>query len=141
MMMHKPDTKIDAFLDRLPLAPLPEGFTQRVMAAVKNEVSTKRKPGFRLEFLDLAIPVFSAFFATMVFGLAALILLNPFILLRVQLQLQPVLWRIPDDIISLAVVFSGAGIFCIMGILGAVGYLAQSANISYVKTGFVGARS
>ena len=57
------DTLLDDWLDSVPLAPLPSGFVSRVMAQVQTVPQAVRPPRFRLEFLDWALPVFTALFA------------------------------------------------------------------------------
>jgi hypothetical protein len=53
---------IDDVLNAQPLVPLPYGFKQRLMGQIANQ-----KPGFRLEFLDIAIPGFIAGFCEFIF--------------------------------------------------------------------------
>jgi len=79
------DPCVDEALDSMPLAPLPEGFTSRVMA--KTERPQVR---FRLTFLDLALPAFFTFFATIIVGAAVWIYttLDPLWMPRFILFLQ-----------------------------------------------------
>ena len=47
-----PDHFLDAALDSYPLAPVPPGLVRRTLARLQL------RPQFRLEFLDLAVPLF-----------------------------------------------------------------------------------
>ena len=58
------DAHIDEALHSYPLAQLPPGFTDRVMAQVA--VTPQVEPQFRLQFIDLALPGFMATFGTAV---------------------------------------------------------------------------
>ena len=64
MPMDEPTIQIeailDAALDSYPLAPLPDGFIHRTMyrVRVENSFYPQTRPGFYLEFLDLALPLF-----------------------------------------------------------------------------------
>jgi hypothetical protein len=81
--MDEDDRLIDAALSSYPLSPVPPGFTRRVMREVgkfqvrrlKVETNTVR---FRLDFLDVALPAFFAFFGMLGFMalLGALLLLD-----------------------------------------------------------------
>jgi len=59
------DSRIDEALDSMPVVPLPEGFTSRVMAKIECP-----KVRFRLSFLDLALPAFFTLFAATIMGAA-----------------------------------------------------------------------
>jgi hypothetical protein len=74
------DSLIDAAFDSYPLAPLPPRFTRRTMAHIFP------RPRFRLEFLDLALPVFTTIFFISMTGLGVWLInfLNPFWLLELQ---------------------------------------------------------
>jgi hypothetical protein len=69
----------------MPLYPLPEGFTLRVMAKIERP-----QVRFRLTFLDLALPAFFTFFATIIVGAAVWVYstLDPLWLPRFLLFLQ-----------------------------------------------------
>lgn len=53
------DAQLDHALNQLPLAPLPSGFVQQVMARLPQ---TAEPVHFRLEFFDWAIPLLTAVF-------------------------------------------------------------------------------
>ncbi len=78
-----PERLIDAALDAYPLAPIPPGFTARVMAEV-------RKPAvaFRLEFIDFAIPAFIALFSAVLLaaGMWAVLSIDRLTMLNLELQ-------------------------------------------------------
>lgn len=59
------DHRLDEALDRVPLAPLPEGFTRRVMRRIDRP-----QLRFRFTFLDLALPAFFTFFSTIIVGVS-----------------------------------------------------------------------
>lgn len=82
--MNDSDPLIDAALDSYPLAPLPPHFVRRTMAGVRAGI----RPRFRLEFLDLALPVFFILFAVTLTGLGFWLLnaLNPLWLLEIQIR-------------------------------------------------------
>jgi len=60
------DNSLDAAIESYPLAPLPSGFVNRLMAQVEQEPRAVDLPRFRLQFLDVALPAFLALFALMV---------------------------------------------------------------------------
>jgi hypothetical protein len=60
------DSCLDAAIETYPLAPLPSGFVNRVMAQVKQQPQAIVRPRFRLQFLDVALPAFMALFALLV---------------------------------------------------------------------------
>jgi len=62
------DTMIEEALNNTPLEPLPPGFVNQVMVHVQAASPTAAPPRFRLDFLDWALPLFSALFALLVLG-------------------------------------------------------------------------
>ncbi len=67
-MVSAQEQLLDQVLTTLPLAPLPEGFTARVMAQIEQQ--THMAPvRFRLDFLDWAVPTFTAVFVLVVWFL------------------------------------------------------------------------
>lgn len=121
--MYTDDEKIDSFLDDLPVAPIPRDFSRRVMANLEP-----RKHPFRLEFIDLAVPAFLAFFGSLGFIAAVAPLLPPvrLWLVRLQLELQPLLWKLPDGTIP-AVIFIGAAILLVVAALaGSLGLIGRT---------------
>lgn len=79
------DLRLDEALDSMPLAPLPEGFSRRVMAKIERP-----QVRFRLTFLDLALPAFFTLFTTIIVGAAVWIYttLDPLWMPRFILFLQ-----------------------------------------------------
>ena len=59
------DPRLDEALDSMPLAPLPKGFSRRVLAKIERP-----QVRFRLTFLDLVLPTFFTLFATIIVGAA-----------------------------------------------------------------------
>lgn len=59
------DAQFDEAIASYPMASLPPGFTEQVMARVA--VTPQLEKQFRLQFLDLALPAFIATFGTAVF--------------------------------------------------------------------------
>lgn len=53
------DAQLDAALDSYPLAPVPPGLMRRTLA----KLPPRPRPRFRLEFVDLAVPMFLVIFA------------------------------------------------------------------------------
>ncbi|MCL4265450.1 MAG: hypothetical protein KJ069_19705 [Anaerolineae bacterium] len=67
-MVSAQEQLLDQVLTTLPLAPLPEGFTARVIAQIEQQ--THMAPvRFRLDFLDWAVPTFTAVFVLVVWFL------------------------------------------------------------------------
>jgi hypothetical protein len=59
------DHQMDEALRDIPLHPLPDGFTRRVISQVRGlSNQTHPRPQFRLEFVDVSVPAFVAFFLT-----------------------------------------------------------------------------
>ena len=58
------ERRIDEAIESYPLAPLPPGFTQQVMAQVQH--TPQLDVTFRLQFIDLALPAFITAFVTAV---------------------------------------------------------------------------
>lgn len=94
--MDKHDRLIDEMVNGYPLAPLPGGFTRRLMRHIHAE-----KPVFRLSLLDWLLPAFFGLFG--VSSVAALWLtlpvLDPLWLPRLKLHYQLLLARmalLPD---------------------------------------------
>ncbi len=90
------DPRIDAALDTYPPAPVPSGIVQRAMRQIRTQSQAqskpqfRAKPRFRLEFLDIVIPAFTAFFALVVGALILWMLnhLDPLWTLKVRAWLQ-----------------------------------------------------
>ncbi len=53
-----PDLLLDAALDSYPLTPVPSGLVRRTLARIQP----RPRPRFRLEFLDIAVPLFLVLF-------------------------------------------------------------------------------
>lgn len=115
--MSTDDQKIDTFLNSLPLAPVPGGFSRRLIARLEA-----RKMPFRLEFLDLAVPAFIGLFAGLAFIAAAVMVSQPrpLWLVRLELTLRPLTWYLPDGlglavgilaVLLLIILVSLAGVF------------------------------
>jgi hypothetical protein len=115
--MNENDPLIDAALDSYPLAPLPPRFIGRTMAGIQAGSRLR----FRLDFLDLALPVFFGIFGVTIIGLALWLVnaLNPLWLLELQiraewyaqnLNLFPVGW-------FAAAAVAGAGVIALTGLL------------------------
>jgi hypothetical protein len=81
------DAAVEAALDAYPLVPTPRGFTAWVMAEVRQP-----RLIFRLEFIDLALPTFFAFFSAGILAVTLYILLGLDRLTRLQLELQGKIW-------------------------------------------------
>jgi hypothetical protein len=64
-----PETVIEETLNHYPLEPLPEHFVDQVMTRIRVLALEPAQVRFRLDFLDWAIPLFSAFFALILIGL------------------------------------------------------------------------
>jgi len=113
--MHDPEKLIDAALDSYPVYPVPPGFTNRVMAQI-----VAKPVRFRLEFLDFILPAFFALFAGAGFAaiLAIMILPDPLWLLRLQLELQPLLWQLPEIRFSSLALFASLGVLALFFGLG-----------------------
>jgi hypothetical protein len=124
------DPKVDSFLAELPLAPLPAGFTRRVMKALPSR-QAHPLPKFRLEFLDLAIPTFTALFASLVFAILAVFAISrgPLEFLRLGLEIQPLLWRLPDGLLLTAGAFLGGALLLSAVLLaGLTGFVWKDAR-------------
>lgn len=127
------DQLVDAFLNDIPLSPVPAGFTRRLMERIENE---QKVPNFHLEFTDFAVPLFLALFTTLIFSavLVVFVLVPPFWRLRLELQLQQSLWSLPDS----SILITAAGI-CLLGItvvaaLGAAGMMWLRLESPGLKT-------
>lgn len=104
------DQMVVAFLNEIPLSPVPSGFTRSVMERIRDEQKAIR---FRLDFIDLAIPVFLALFATLVFSIlmVVIVIIPPFWLVRLEMQVQPLLWSLPEPtLLTTSIVVSILGI-------------------------------
>jgi hypothetical protein len=88
--MNETDRLIDAALDSYPLAPLPPRFVRRTMAAIRAGSPAFPRPKFRLEFLDVALPVFFGFFGVTILGLGLWFVnaINPLWLLQLEIRTQ-----------------------------------------------------
>lgn len=64
-MVSAEEQLLDQALTTLPLAPLPAGFTARVMAQIEQPAPIA-PVRFRLDFLDWAVPTFTAVFVIVV---------------------------------------------------------------------------
>ena len=80
--MNRSESPLDDGLAGLPPAPLPPGFIARTMRAVRAA------PRFRLNFLDLALPLFFGVFGIVLAGLALWLLdqYSPLWLLEARAQ-------------------------------------------------------
>ncbi|RPI86824.1 MAG: hypothetical protein EHM41_07130 [Chloroflexi bacterium] len=114
------DQMVDAFLNELPLSPMPSGFSRSVMERIKDEQKAIR---FRLDFIDLAIPVFLALFATLVFSIlmVIIVIIPPFWLVRLEMQVQPLLWSLPESTYLVASIVIGICSLCVIVALGFAG--------------------
>jgi hypothetical protein len=123
--MDELDRLIDYTLETLPLEPLPAGFKPRLVSRI-----SRRKPGFRLEFTDIAIPVFLA-----VFGIILVLCLlwinstiDPVWFLRLQLEWQLLRLRVLaiqnlNPLVPAVVIGVGAALVLLLGV---VAWLAQA---------------
>jgi hypothetical protein len=62
------DPRIDIAIKSYPLAEVPDDFTIRTMALIREKHPQIR---FRLQFIDLAVPLFSSLFLLLIFGVGA----------------------------------------------------------------------
>lgn len=77
------DAQVDAALDSYPLSPVPPGLVRRTL----TRLQPRPRPRFRLEFVDLAVPLFLVVFALLT-GWALLWTLN-FLFPYWMLELTP----------------------------------------------------
>ncbi len=121
------DPRIDAALDSYPPAPLPPGFSRRLMARIVSDRAAA-PPVFRLNFLDFIIPACLALTLTLVFSasLYARTLLDPLLLARLRLQLlllsQQARFVLNQDALPLLALLA-AGLA--LGLLGALAGFAS----------------
>jgi hypothetical protein len=89
--MDESDRQIDLALKSYPLAPLPQGFTLRLMKHIKQ-----RQPAFGLTLLDFLLPGFFGLFGmgTVAAVLLTLPLLDPLWLPKLRLAYQVLLVRL-----------------------------------------------
>jgi hypothetical protein len=82
--MNEFDPQIDAAFDTYPLVPLPARFIRRTMVHIQP------RPRFRLDFLDLALPVFVLIFGITMISLTFWFLnaTNPLWLLEFQVRAE-----------------------------------------------------
>ena len=126
------DPRLDDALDSLPLAPLPRGFSHRVLAKIEHP-----QVRFRLTFLDLALPVFFTLFAAIIVGAAVWIstTMDPLWLPRFILFLQ-LTWLEIKTIPYIPVVGFGFVLLFGMGVglLGLALWLIPQVQIRRVNT-------
>ena len=129
--MHE-DHMVDAFLNEIPLSSVPSGFTRNVMERIQNEQKAIR---FRLDFIDLAIPVFLALFATLVFSIlmVVIVIIPPFWLVRLEMQVQPLLWSLPESTSLVAAIVFGILGLSAMAVVGIGGVLWLHPNTSLLQ--------
>lgn len=98
--MDEHDRIIDAAVRSYPFAPLPAGFTRRLMKRIRPQ-----RPAFRLALLDWLLPGFFGLFgvSTVAAILLTLPLLDPLWLPRLRLAYQVLLARmaVMPDLISI----------------------------------------
>jgi hypothetical protein len=129
--MDEIDRKINAAIESYPLAPLPAGFTRRVMQRIRPA-----HPAFRLSALDWLLPGFLGVFGmgSVAAVLLTIPLLDPLWLPRLKLVYQAVLLRmalLPD--LRLLVMY--AATLAASGLLAGL-VLAAAAPIGrWVKAG------
>lgn len=89
--MDETDRRIDLAIEKYPLAPLPAGFTRRLMSRIRP-----RRPSFRLSLLDILLPGFFGLFGmgTVAAIVLTLPLLDPLWLPRLKLAYQVLLVRL-----------------------------------------------
>jgi hypothetical protein len=103
--MPESDSILTAALERMPLAPVPEGFSARVLSQIQASetaarrpapVSASPKPRFRLHVIDIVAPALIAmtFTATMAFGLLFFVRIDPQTMLELQYQFQVLQWNL-----------------------------------------------
>jgi hypothetical protein len=123
--MNPLDPRLDTALNTEPKKSLPRGFVQRVMLQTAARPAYAKSP-FRLEFLDLALPVFAIVFVVQI-ALLAVWLLNqsdPFWLSRIENQLA---WFSNNVALELNVAVMLAAGLGFLGLLAVVG-LAVTFN-------------
>ena len=133
--MDEYDSIIDAALDSYPLDPVPSGFTRQVM----SQIVTRPAP-FRLDFLDLALPVFFTFFFMAISGVAVFVYLdlNSWLKIEIQANIQALFWKLnyfwffdPAPIYvalgAVLLVFFGACLFTLVFFWRDTGILQQTA--------------
>jgi hypothetical protein len=111
--MDDTDRQIDLALHTYPLAPLPHGFTRRLMQHIEQ-----RQPVFRLTLLDILLPGFLGLFGmgTVAAVLLTVPLLDPLWLPRLRLAYQLLLVRLtflPDwqpYVLLVMAIFASAGL-------------------------------
>jgi hypothetical protein len=120
--MNQNDRRIDAALESYPVYPAPPGFSHRVMEQIRLERNLRRAFQFRLDFIDLALPIFFAFFASLGLGILLWLisLVDAHWLVLLQLELRNIFWVLPAFPGWLALVFAGLGLVALVtGLLAA----------------------
>lgn len=115
--MDEIDGQLDLAIKTYPLAPLPAGFTRRLMTRIQL-----KQPSFRLNLLDLLLPGFFGIFGagTVAAILLTVPMLDPLWLPRLRLAYQIFLVRLalmPDFMPYLMPIIVMAGIGLLAGIL------------------------
>jgi hypothetical protein len=112
--MRELDPRIDAALDTYPMASLPPGFTSRVMSHIQAP-----RPAFRLTYLDFALPVFVALFASSILGAAlwGILLFDPLLWARLQKIIQVCINQAPALPGELPLIFPAVGMFLLAAAL------------------------
>jgi hypothetical protein len=125
--MDELERLIDHTLDTLPVEPLPPGFTPKLIARI-----SRRKPGFRLEFTDIAVPVFLAIFGILlVFCLFWIYsTIDPIWFMRLQLEWQLLRLRVMalpnlNTLVPGLLVGVGTGLVLLLGV---VAWLTQGSG-------------
>ncbi len=126
--MNDPDPRIPLALDNLPAAPLPPGFVRKTMARLPA-----RRPRFRLEFVDVAVPAFLTMFLFMA-GSTGIWLVNqidPVKLAQLQIQLEWLWLNLPALPAWNVLALGTFGLACIFLILmGIAASVARPAPFS-----------
>lgn len=68
MKISNNDPRIDIAINSYPMVDLPDGFTAKVMNTIRKEHPRFR---FRLQFIDLALPMFLSLFSLTLLGVCA----------------------------------------------------------------------
>lgn len=111
--MNELDPRIEAALESYPITPLPRGFVRRTMAQIEPS-----SPSFRLDFLDVAIPLFLALFI-LTMGVIAMLILrtaDPLWVLEIQLYLQLLVLRastLSRSLIGALIILSAGTATCV----------------------------
>jgi hypothetical protein len=113
--MHETDARLDAALNTYPIEPLPHGFSRRVMATINRKRVT-----YKLDFMDLALPLFLATFAsiTLVTFLLGVMMLDSVKQVQLQRTVEFLVSRLPDASSFYIFLFPIAGlVLCGAGLL------------------------